>query len=441
MRHRIATFNLNDTRRDPRVQRISQTLVMEGHEICVFEMRSGDLAPQESVEGLAIRRVPVPTDYSREAMSEFARLCPTAAEILRRCDPMVMEHPGTGRFRLRLRLLKEMVAHHKAQLLGGEVPCVFDLRNEIAAIRSILLINLELYKHGVQYRPTLLYCNDLDTLLAGYMLKTNLQIPLIYDAHEIYPEQLAEHMRSETWHGFYTNLERMLVGHSDGRLTVCDSLANYFSEHYNVPGFVTIRNVPSVRYLPDPAILDRKPRRRKLLYHGSYAAYRGLDEIIKAVPQIENADVIFRGIGSYLTTLRKLAAEYGVSDRVQFMPAVSLDELVSTASDCDVGLNPFINVCKNTEFALPNKFFEYMMGGLAIASSDLIEMRRLTQALDVGILFDDLTPAAIARALNEFVARPNEIDRCRARAYYAAKTRFNWEHEGERLLSFFQQFA
>ena len=38
-------------------------------------------------------------------------------------------------------------------------------------------------------------------------------------------------------------------------------------------------------------------------------------------------------------------------------------------------------VCKNTEFALPNKFFEYMMAGLALARADLIEMRNLTDSL------------------------------------------------------------
>lgn len=439
-RHRICVFNLNDTRRDPRVQRVSQSLAQRGHDVRVFEMQSGDTTAEDTVAGLEVRRVPVPTDYSQAAMSEVERLCPAAAEILHRCDPMVMEQPGLRRFGLRMHLLKQRIVQLRARCLGKEMPAAFDPEMEIAAIRSILLLNLELYRAASLFRPTLIYCNDLDTLLAGYMLKADLQVELIYDAHEIYPEQLAEHMRSEIWHGFYTKLEQELIQHADGRLTVCEALGAYFAERYGAPGFVTIRNVPSLKHLPDPAILTRRPARRKLLYHGAYAAHRGLDEIIDAAPMIEDAEIVFRGVGAYGATLQQHAAARGVADRVQFMPPVPIDQLVATASACDIGLNPFVNVCRNTEFALPNKFFEYMMAGLAVASSNLIEMRRLTQQLGVGILFNSLAPAQIAGALNEFLAQPDEIDRCRMNAYEAARTHLNWEQEQACLLSFFARF-
>ena len=36
--HRIAMFNLNATRRDPRVLRIGRSLVGAGHRVVVFEM-------------------------------------------------------------------------------------------------------------------------------------------------------------------------------------------------------------------------------------------------------------------------------------------------------------------------------------------------------------------------------------------------------------------
>lgn len=439
-RHRICVFNLNDTRRDPRVQRISQAMASRGHEVRVFEMQSGDAAAEEMVVGLPVQRVAVPGDYSQAAIAEIERLSPAAGEILHRCDPTVMGAPGVGRFGLRVHLLRQKIAQLRARVSGRAAPAGFDPDLEVAAIRSILLLNLEIYRQAKQYAPTLVYCNDLDTLLAGFMMKAELGVELIYDAHEIYPEQFADHMRSEIWHGFYTGLEKALVPHADGRLTVCESLGAYFAEHYAAPGFVTIRNAPSLRHLPDASILERRRDRRKLLYHGAYYPYRGLDEIIDAAAMIENADIVFRGVGGYGAELEKRAASRGVADRVTFMPPVPVDQLVGTASDGDIGLNPFINVCRNTEFALPNKFFEYMMAGLAVASSDLVEMRRLTRQLDVGILFGSLEPAAIAASLNAFLARPDEIDACRARAYHAAKTELNWECERERFLSFLARF-
>jgi glycosyltransferase involved in cell wall biosynthesis len=403
-------------------------------------MRTGDLAPEEVVEDIPVSRVPVPDTYTSAEMAEIGQICPAAAAIVEAACPLVMTHGGTDKLSLVLYRLVEKIGRLRARVVNGTEATERNLRLEIAAIRSIMLINRELYRMSVEQRPTLVYCNDLDTLLAGFMLKTNLSIPLIYDAHEIYPEQLATHMRSEIWHQFYSNLEKSLIGTSDGRLTVCDSLGTYFAEEYKAPGFVTIWNVPSKRHLPHPAILDRRNDRRKILYHGSYFAYRGLDEVIEAVPLVPDADFVFRGIGRYGDDLKALSKKIGVEERVTFADPVGVHELVPAASQCDIGLNPFINVCTNTQYALPNKYFEYMMAGLAVASSDLIEMRRLTNRLNVGILFESLAPESIAECLNDFLARPEEIDACRARSYESAASEFNWEYEREKFLSFFSRF-
>jgi glycosyltransferase involved in cell wall biosynthesis len=118
-----------------------------------------------------------------------------------------------------------------------------------------------------------------------------------------------------------------------------------------------------------------------------------------------------------------------------------MTELVETASSCDIGLNPFVNVCKNTEFALPNKFFEYMMAGLAVMSSDLIEMRQLTQSLDVGRVFPQLTPRAMADTLNELLSNRDAIARYRQNSYFAARERYNWETVETSFLENFHRFT
>ncbi len=169
----------------------------------------------------------------------------------------------------------------------------------------------------------------------------------------------------------------------------------------------------------------------KVLYHGAYFPHRGLDEIIDATRFIENAQIVFRGMGAYEVKLRERAHEKGVADKVAFVPPVPMTELVETASSCDIGLNPFVNVCKNTEFALPNKFFEYMMAGLAVMSSDLIEMRQLTQSLDVGRVFPQLTPRAMADTLNELLSNRDAIARYRQNSYFAARERYNWGNSGK----------
>ena len=193
-------------------------------------------------------------------------------------------------------------------------------------------------------------------------------------------------------------------------------------------------------YSPGREILPRGRNRRKLLYHGAYAAYRGLEEIIRAIRWVENADVVFRGIGSHQAKLRELCHTEGAGDRITFAAPVTIDQLIPSAADCDIGLNPFVPNCKNTEFALPNKFFEYMMAGLGCVSSDLIELRRLSCRLKIGITFPNLEPRKIADRLNELLACPEQVDEFRFNAYEAARTRYNWEYEEQDFLLYYSRF-
>lgn len=438
-RRKIAILNLNSTHRDPRVLRMGTALGGQGHQVVVFEMLQEGLAEREMIRGMEVRRVPVPMSYRDDDMAEIGRLVPEAARIIEESHPWVYRFPAGaksgGRFGRLLRRVTERLNPRDAD--AGSTSAA-DAEREILPIRSIMLVDLAIFKAAREFAPEVVHCNDLDTLLTGFMLKRTLGTTLVFDAHEIYPEQLAENMRSEIWHTFYTRLERMLVRHADAKLTVCESLAEYFADAYDAPDFVTVRNLPSITHLAPEGVLERRRERPIVLYHGSYFAYRGLEEIIEASRFVDGATFRFRGIGSHVKALETMVAERGLADRIEFVPPVGVDDLVRTASDCDVGLSPFIPVCKNTEYALPNKFFEYLAAGLACASSDLIEMRRLTVSHRVGILFPSLEPRAIADSLNELVSNSARLVETRANALAAARSELNWETELRRFHNFYE---
>ncbi len=101
--------------------------------------------------------------------------------------------------------------------------------------------------------------------------------------------------------------------------------------------------------------------------------------------------------------------------------------LISAATESDIGINPFPVLCTNTEFALPNKFFEYMMAGLAIVSSDLTEMRTITDELEIGRVHRPADPEAIAETVEKLTAEPSYLEACRRRAWQAARDHYNWD--------------
>jgi glycogen synthase len=434
---RIAVLNLNETRRDPRVLRISGTLQALHCEVRVFEMQSGQALPHEVVRNLQVVRCSAPADYSIAAMAEIRKECGAAADVIESCHPAVMNSDGKAKdSRMYTDQFKEEMNRVRCFVTGRGLPRRRLVHQEILAIRSILLINLSIYRSALEFRPEVVIANDLDTLLAAYMLHVNLGTQIIFDAHEVYPEQLSVEMRSEFWRAFYTKLEEKLAKFAAGIMTVCGSIASYMEKQYHVSGVTTILNVPMLKHLPDPRVLERKHQPVKLLYHGAYFQHRGLEQIIAASKSLENAVVELRGVGSHGTELRDLAEKLAVGEKVVFRDPVPVDDLIRLASDCDVGLNPFVNVCKNTEFALPNKFFEYMMAGLAVVSSNLQEMRSLTEALRIGVLLDELSARSIADKINTFVANPDQLQTCRTNAYHAARTRYNWEAEEHNLVEF-----
>jgi glycogen(starch) synthase len=105
---------------------------------------------------------------------------------------------------------------------------------------------------------------------------------------------------------------------------------------------------------------------------------------------------------------------------------------VREAAEFDVGLFALPGHSLQNFHVLPNKFFEYTMAGLALCVSDLPEMSRLLHGYELGRLIADVTPQAVAAAINGFDRA--SIDRFKQNAGKAA-LELNWEVEARAFLS------
>ncbi len=127
----------------------------------------------------------------------------------------------------------------------------YEFENEIAAIRSIMLINLNLFRAAARFEPSVVYANDLDTLVAAHMLWTTRGTPIVLMPMKYIQNNMPRRCAAISQrHKFYTKLEGELISSTVGRFTVCDSISTYFSEVYKATGFVTVHNVPSLQHLP-----------------------------------------------------------------------------------------------------------------------------------------------------------------------------------------------
>lgn len=267
-------------------------------------------------------------------------------------------------------------------------------------------------------RPDLIIAVDWKSLPIAHAVAKRRACKVIYDSHELASEEFLE---SRAWRllarQHVLEIERDGIARVDGVITVSDGLADRLHSLYGLP-----RRPLVVRNIPEYAPLPFQPTGSlvTVLYQGLLAPRRGLEAAIASVAAWR-ADyrLVIRGFGAdpYVAKLREFAESAGVAPRVTFEPAVAPTDVVAAAHEADIGLFALPGDSAQSRFALPNKLFEYMAAGLALAVSDLPEMRRVIETCRCGILIPQPTPQAIAEALNALdAARIDDYKRASAEA-------------------------
>ena len=122
------------------------------------------------------------------------------------------------------------------------------------------------------------------------------------------------------------------------------------------------------------------------------------------------------------------------SPKAVLLPRVPMTELVASLRGFDIGIIPYRATCLNNYYSSPNKLFEYMMGGLAIAAADLPEIRRVVEEYGNGVLFDPQDPTDIAEKINALASDRSRLDEMKRNSLKGAAEQYSWEIQRPRLL-------
>jgi glycosyltransferase involved in cell wall biosynthesis len=161
-----------------------------------------------------------------------------------------------------------------------------------------------------------------------------------------------------------------------------------------------------------------------------YLHERGLEELILSVPQFDSAELYLRGYGDLEPALRALVEREGLQGRVHFLPPADPRYMVESLAGFDIGVVPYRPTTLCHQYCLPNKVFEYLQAGLALAVSALPELERLVKETGTGELFDPERPDDIARAINALTKDARRLGEAQSKARLAAM-RYTWETQGE----------
>jgi glycosyltransferase involved in cell wall biosynthesis len=291
----------------------------------------------------------------------------------------------------------------------------------------------DIYACGRRVDAAVWLANDWNMLPVAARLAREKRGIYGYDTHEFAVEEYAE---NRTWRLVHRPMvgaiERQFIGGAAVVSAVSSGIAERLDALYRLPRpTLTIRNTTDFE-----EVAFRRTRRDRIevLYHGIVVPNRGIEAAVESValwrPEFS---LTIRGPENpaFSPILRDRIAALGLEKRVRLVPPVPMTALVREASSFDVGFFALPGHSRHNEFALPNKFFEYVMAGLALCTTDLPEMSRLIRQYDLGVTIAAAEPEAMAAAVNAL--DPDRIDRFKLNALAAARE-LCWERESQRLV-------
>jgi glycosyltransferase involved in cell wall biosynthesis len=171
----------------------------------------------------------------------------------------------------------------------------------------------------------------------------------------------------------------------------------------------------------------------RVVYTGSFGVGRPLADILDALVRAPSAVLTLYALHVTSELVRSEALARGVEDRVVVLPPLAPDELRERLGDYDVGIVFDRPLTRNAELSLPNKLFEYLAAGLAVAVPRLPAMTPVVEETGAGVTYAPGDPADLGGALEALAANRGELAAMRASALRAAKERFNSRRQREVL--------
>ncbi len=245
--------------------------------------------------------------------------------------------------------------------------------------------NFRLFFYLLKLRPDVLVANDLDSLLANFLVSRIRRKPLIYDSHEYFtevPELLGRPVVRAIWKW----LERMMVPKVSAAYTVSESIAEVYREQYEVD-FKVIRNLPVCAQREKTVHQEKEPGKPKIiLYQGAMNLGRGIESAIRAMQFLDGAELWLAGDGDITSRLQEMVYELDLEKKVKFLGRLPLHDLHEVTCQADLGISLEEDLGLNYRFALPNKLFDYIQACVPVLVSNLPEMKRIVVQYQIGMI-------------------------------------------------------
>jgi glycosyltransferase involved in cell wall biosynthesis len=297
-----------------------------------------------------------------------------------------------------------------------------------------LMFNLQLFFYLLFKKADVLWANDLDTLLPNYWISRLKNIRLVYDSHEYFTESVYKRSSKKIWE----KLENFLFPRLKNVITVNDSIKKVYEEKFRVP-ITVIRNVPYrfIKKEGDKKIILPDDKKILIIQGMGLNENRGAEEAIEVMQFLpDDFALYFIGNGTILNQLKQMVSELQLQSKVTFIDALPYDQMMGYTTQTFLGLIfEKIDVSDEHRFSLPNKFFDYLLAGIPVLSSEAPEIKRIIEEYNVGDFIVSFDPKEIAQKIVS-ISKDEEAYKTWKYNTVKASANLNWENEEKVLINF-----
>jgi len=294
--------------------------------------------------------------------------------------------------------------------------------------------NVRLFVELLFRKKTILYANDLDTLLPNYLVSLFSSSKLIYDSHEYFTE-VPELIARPRVRAFWIKIEKYLFPKLKNVITVNYKIAEIYRHKYKVP-ITVIRNIPRPFIVKEnDSIISLDKEHKFIIYQGSLNLGRGLELMIDSMRYARSYKLLIVGDGDISNKLKNQVERLHLQNQVVFLGRILPDKLKTITRQAELGLSLEEDLGLNYRYCLPNKVFDYIYAGIPILVSDLPVLKELLAENNIGKCLLDRSPEALAAQIENMILNKHKF----SNGIEKAKAKYNWNNEQKTLVNFINE--
>jgi glycosyltransferase involved in cell wall biosynthesis len=279
------------------------------------------------------------------------------------------------------------------------------------------------------------HCHDLDTLPLGFALGKLRRKPIVYDAHESFPDMLQGSVHQVVLRALVL-METVLIRRIDLLITVGEKLRQHFIAR-GVRRAVVVGNWKRLPEFSRTPVEVAEVRRTLDLPEDAFVVVcitqllkdRKIEELLRAVDRSPGVYLLIGGKGVLQDAIVQAAA---ANPRVRFLGFVSGKQIADYTCASNVVYYGFDPQNPNARFSAPNKLFEALAAGRPLITGDFGEIADVVREAQCGVVLPEYTVDSIQTA---FTALEDPVTRLQmsANAARVGRASMNWE-KGEEIL-------